>query len=181
MLLCCGILFVKDKFFEIEKNSFDKILYGIIIVILVCGLILKLKGFTQIEPVRGEFDGYLIFNEDSIQIKDEIIPLQNIRSIQISNGDYNGKLVYTSKGNVGPALSNGTSNSIVIFPESGKTTKHFFQLDDSNDFEELRNTLIKYHLKEKIDIWELANILGAKSDFQFQNLKDDIEKFKHSC
>jgi len=173
---CLAVLLVKEKVLSLESNLFDRIFQWTIVLTLVCGLVTKFKGFTQIEPLNGKIDGFLSFEQQFIKVKDEVFPIETIRKIQISNEDYRGKLSGISKGNFGPALSNGTNNFIVIFLESGKTKRFQFELLNSNDFQNVRETLIDYHLIGKIDYWELAQVLGEKSTNETLALTSEIEK-----
>ena len=173
---CLALLFVKGKILNLESNLFDRIFQWTIVLTLICGLVTKFKGFTQIAPLNGKIDGFLIFEQQFIKVKDEVFPIETIRKIQISNEDYHGKLSRISKGNFGPALSNGTNNFIVIFFESGKTKRFQFELLNSNDFQNIRETLIDYHLIGKIDYWELAQVLGEKSTSDTLDLTSEIEK-----
>lgn len=176
LFFSCGIMLFKQKALNIEENSLDKFFIGLTLFVFFCGLISKFIGLTKVEHLRGNLEGYLTFENDFININEEIYLLEKINSIQISNDDYIGKLVHTSSGNLGPALSNGTNNFIIIFLKSGETKKYQFELINSNDFQNVRTILIQYHLKRKIDFWELANVLGEKSSSEIRDLKIEIEK-----
>lgn len=176
LFFCLAVILIKDKVFKIEENLFDKIFQYLMIGCFIIGLILKFKGFTEIEPLRGKLDGSIVFNKDSISVKDEIFQIDEVRKIQISNDDYNGRLNGTSKGNFGPALSNGTNNFIVIFFESGISKRYQFELINSDDFQKIRNILIEYHLKGKMDFDEIANVLGEKSSEEIRDFKNEIIK-----
>ncbi len=141
----------------------------------VAGFILKLLGLSKIEPLKGKLDGFLIFDKDFIQAKDDVFPIETIRKIQISNEDYYGKLARISGGNFEPALSNGTNNFLVIYFESFQTKQIQYELLNSDDFLKIRETLINYHLKGKIDFWELAKVLGEKSTNETLALTAEIK------
>lgn len=174
IFLCLSIIFFKQKFLNLEKDSFDNFLFLTIALAFTYGLILNFIGMTKIKPLRGNLEGYLSFEKDFIKVKDEIYLLEKIRSIQISNDDYNGKFT-GSRGNFGPSLSNGTNNFLIIFPETGKTKKYQFEMINSDDFQKIRPILIEYHIKKKIDFWELANILGEKSTEDVTELTNEIK------
>ena len=176
MFFCLAVLLTKEKILNLESNLFDRIFQWIVVLTFICGLVTKFRGFTQIEPLRGKIDGYLIFDRQFVKVKDEVFPIETIRKIQISNDDYSEKLTGTSKGNLGPALSNGTNNFIVIFFESGQTKRFQFEMLNSNDFQNIRETLIDYHLIGKIDYWELAQVLGEKTTSETLALTNEIEK-----
>jgi hypothetical protein len=176
IFICCGILFFKQKVLNIESNIFDKIFAGIIVCFFMSGLVTKLKGFSQIEPIDGKLEGYLIFEKEAIIVGDEIYPIEKIRTIKISNDDYSGAFKNISKGNLGPALSNGTNNFIVIYLVSGESKRYQFELINSDDFQKVRETLIDYNIIGKIDYWELAQVLGERSTSETLALTDEIEK-----
>jgi len=178
--LFLGLTFFKQSILGVEKNGFDTVcVYAAFITFLIGG-ICKFWGFTRYKPLRGFLDGYLSFDIDAINVDDLTFPLEDIKKIKISNDDYSGKL-QTSKGNLGPALSNGTGNAIILFLESGQTKRIEFELINSNDFQNIRSTLVYYHLKGKLDFWELANILGEKSSFEVRDLKTEIQNFSTSA
>jgi hypothetical protein len=131
--------------------------------------------FGKYEPIRGKLLGYLIFEKDKLTICDEIYPIETIRNIKIDNDDYSGKLVNTSKGNLGPALSNGTRNYIIVYFESGESKRHQFELINSDDFQKVRKELISYYLIGKIEFDEITNVLGEKSRSEIAELKIEIE------
>lgn len=179
LFLLCSIMLFKEKVITMEENFFDKFFIWVTIFVFFCGLVSKFIGLTKIEPLRGNLEGYLTFEKEFININEKIYLLEKIKTIQISNDDYSGKLIHTSSGNLGPALSNGTNNFIIIFLEGGKTKKHQFELINSNDFQNVRTILIEYYLKRKIEFWELANVLGEKSSSEIRDLKIEIDEIKH--
>ena len=171
-----GIYFLFEKVLNFESDMFYKILQISLVVIFSAGLITKFIGFSKIENLPGIIDGYLVFEENQILIAEEKYTLDEIKKIQISNDDYLGKLVNMSSGNLGAALSNGINNFVVIFLKIGKTKRHQFQLLQSDDFQKIRNILLLYYVNDKIDFWELANILGEKSSNEIAELKKEVEK-----
>lgn len=176
LLFCCGVMLFKQKVLNLEENFIDTIFMWLTVTTLIFSVILKFYNMNKIEPLRGKLEGYLIFEKDSITVGDKIYPIETIRTIKISNDDCRGVLKNISKGNLGPALSNGINNFIVLFFESGQTKRFQFELLNSNDFQNIRETLIDYHLTRKIDYWELAKVLGEKSTSDTLALTNEIEK-----
>jgi hypothetical protein len=165
-----GLGYISQQIFKPVESFFQ----WLAIIGMIVGLIFKFKGITQIEPLRGKLQGYLVFEKESINIEGKLYSLDEINKVKISNDDYIGKLINTSKGNIGPALSNGTNNSIIIFLKSKETIHVQFELINSNDFQNIRPILIEYYLKGKIDFDEIKNLLGAKSSSEIRELKDEI-------
>lgn len=166
----------KQKVLNIEENLIDKVFMWLTVSTFMFGVILKFYNMGKFEPIRGKFEGYLSFEKDKITVCEEIFPIEKIRKIKISNDDYSGKLVNVSKGNLGPALSNGTRNFIIIYFESGESKRHQFELINSDDFQKVRQELINYYLLGKIDFDEVANVLGEKSRSEVAEFKVEIEK-----
>ncbi len=179
MLSSLAIGFIIDKAFKFENSYFNKIFIGIALLAFCSGIINKFIGFTQIEKLEGVLDGCLVFKTNSIEIENNNFQLNEIKRIEIYNDDYRGKLIHTSSGNLGPALSNGTRNYIILFLISGEQIKVNFELINSDDFQKIRTELINYHVNSKIDFWSLANILGEKSSKETSELTEEINK--HYC
>lgn len=175
IFFCCGTMLFKQKILNLEENLIDKIFMWLAVSTFMFGGILKFYNISKYEPIRGKLLGYLIFEKDKLTICDEIYPIETIRNIKIYNDDYSGKLIHTSKGNLGPALSNGTRNYIIVYFESGESTRHHFELINSNDFQKVRKELISYYLKGKIEFNIITDILGEKSLREVAELKLEIE------
>ncbi len=176
LFICLGLLYLKNDVLEIERNLFDNIIFGILMITFCCAIILKFIGFTKTEPLGGNFIGNLIFHMDSIQINDEIFPLETIRNIEISNNDYLGKLVGISKGNFNGALSNGTNNTFKMKLYSREVKIFNFEICDLLDFIDVKQELINYYLNGKLEFENLANLLSEKSCEDKVWLKKQIEE-----
>lgn len=176
IFFCCGVMFFKQNVLNIEQNSIDKVCIWFVISAFMFGIVLKFYNIGRYEPIRGKFEGYLIFEKEKITVCEETYPIEKIRTIKISNDDYSGKLVNNSKGNLGPALSNGTRNFIIIYFESGESKRYQFELINENDFQKVRQELINYYLLGKIDFDEIADVLGEKSRTEVADFKVEIEK-----
>ncbi|EJG02533.1 hypothetical protein [Flavobacterium sp. F52] len=174
LFFCCGVMLFKQEVLNLEHNFIDEIFIWFTVGTFMFGAILKFYNLNKTEPLRGKFEGYLSFEKESITVGNEIYPIERIRKIQISNDDYVGRLAHISSGNLGPALSNGTNNFVIIYFESGTSKRYDFELINSDDFQKVRETLICYHLIGKIDYWELANVLGEKSTSEIRSLTDEI-------
>lgn len=179
IFFCCGVTLVKQKVFNQEENFIDKFFMVFAVFMFAFGVILKLYNLNKYEAVRGKLEGYLSFQKESITVSQRVFSLDDIRNIKISNEDYSGKLINTSKGNLGPALSNGTQNFIIIYFESEESKKYQFELINSNDFQKVRDELISYFLNSKIEFDELAKVLGVEGKRGKREFKIEIEKVRN--
>lgn len=169
--------YISEKVIGSQQNTLSKSFMIIALLGFVAGLVTKFMGFSQIEKLKGKLEGHLIFNFDSIEIENKEYKLSELKRIVISNNDYRGKLVNTSSGDLGPALSNGTRNHIILFLNSGESIRVNFELLNSNDFQKVRSELINYHVNSKIDFWSLAYILGKKSSAEVTKLTSEIKNY----
>jgi len=160
-------------------NLVDFTFLWLAVIVMIAGILLKFKGFTEIEPLRGNLEGDLIFEKESLIVNKKQYLLDEIHKIQISNDDYIGKLINFTQGNIVPALSNGTNNHLIIFLKSKETIKVFFELINSNDFQKAKPILIEYYLKKKIDFEELKYVLGEKSLQDIRELKEEITRISN--
>jgi hypothetical protein len=167
-----GLGFMMQHLFKPAEYFFQ----WLAITVMLIGLLYKIKGFTQIEPLRGYLDGYLFFEKESITIDGKLYSLDEIREIKISNDDYSGKLIHVSKGNIGPALSNGTNNTVHLLLKTKDIIQIQFELINSDDFQQIKSLLIEYYTKGKIDFNEMTDVLGARSTTEIRELKEQINK-----
>ncbi len=173
---CLLILFIKNGSGIIEKNTLNNTLLGIMLITFICGMILRLIGIPKAEPLQGEIDGFLTFEMNSIQIGNEVFEIEKIKNIEITNDDYYGKIVASGRGNFNSPRSNGVENFIKLKLYSGELKICNYELYNSNDIQKIRDELINYYLNGKIELDNLANVLGEKSRSEIAELKLEIEK-----
>ncbi len=167
------IYFTLDYFLDLNsvvEKTFQITLVGIWFL----GIFSKIIGLGKIESNPGKIDGYITFSNEGILIRSSFYPMNEIQKIQISNDDYQGKLIHFTSGNFGPALSDGTRNFITVFFKTGKSNRYRYQLLRSDDFQKVRLELIEFCKMGKIDFWNLANVLGDKSAEEISNLTREI-------
>lgn len=176
MFFCLFVVLINNGTGTIKRNLINNISLIIFFIALITGVILKFIGFVKYEPLKGKLDGFLIFEMNSIQIDEETFTLNKIKSIEISNDDYYGKLVGYSKGNFNGALSNGVNNHIKIILDSGEIIWRNYELYHANDFLKIRSELINYYRKGKMELDNLANVLGESSYDAIPELQNEFQK-----
>ncbi|REH00766.1 hypothetical protein C8P67_10210 [Flavobacterium aquicola] len=175
ILICLTILLINNKGSIIEKNSLNNILLSIMFFAFVGGMILRLIAIPKTKPLQGNIDGFLTFDMNSIQIDNEVYSLEMIKNIKISNDDYYGKLIASTKGNLNSPRSNGVDNYLKIKLYSGEIKMCNYELYNSTDLQKIRRELINYYLNGKIEFENLANVLGEKNQKEIKELKLEIE------
>lgn len=170
------ISLIKQNFFTQEKGLFDEIISKLILGLLIIGIIVKTIGLTKIKALNGEFSGFLEFYEDHIIIDQEKFKIDEIKSIEISNDDYYGKLDrYTS---FDSSLSNGVNNQILLRLNSGQGKSFNFEMYNEYDMEKVQEELFLYYSKGKIDFFELTKILKIKSKTEIEEFRNQISLLK---
>ncbi|MBF4518108.1 hypothetical protein IRZ71_17215 [Flavobacterium sp. ANB] len=143
---------------------------------MIIGIIVKTIGLTKIKALNGEFSGFLEFYEDHIIIDQEKFKIDEIKSIEISNDDYYGKLDrYTS---FDSSLSNGVNNQILLRLNSGQGKSFNFEMYNEYDMEKVQEELFLYYSKGKIDFFELTKILKIKSKTEIEEFRNQISLLK---
>jgi hypothetical protein len=176
IITCTLILVITNGSGTLEKNFLNNALLGIMLIAVICGIILGVIGIPKTEPLQGKIDGFLTFEMNSIEIGNELFEIEKIKNIEISNDDYYGKIVASVKGNFNSPRSNGIANYIKLKLYSGELKMCNYELYNSNDIQKIRNELINYYLNGKIELDNLANALGEKSESEIAELKLEIEK-----
>ncbi|MEO5777734.1 MAG: hypothetical protein ABIQ27_12580 [Flavobacterium sp.] len=172
-----GILAITNNFSDpIPKNIFNNIFIFICLGSWITGVISGFYNLGKAKPLKGKLDGFLIFEMDKIKIQEETFTLEQIKNIEISNDDYYGKMNGSGRGNFGPALSNGTDNTLKLKLLSGELKTYSYEMYDGNDFQKVKNELMNYYLNGKIEFSNLAYVLGDRNRKEIDILKEDIEK-----
>jgi hypothetical protein len=179
MFLVIGLYYLLQEIVGLNKST-EKGFQYIFVLTFFIALISKFINFPKVEKSNGRIDGYITFLDNEIVIKERTYLLNEIKKIKISNDDYLGRLANYTSGNFGPALSDGTNNHMSFFFESGESKRYRYQLLSSDDFQKVRDQLINYHQKGKIDFWELADVLGEKSAMEIAELTKQINSLKAS-
>ena len=175
---CIVLFFIKNHFWGSEGDLFDKIVSFSMIGAFFYGTVMKLSGFVRHQPLKGKLEGTLILEMDKISIDNQVYNLDEIKKIEISNGDYRGQFLYTSKGSFEANLSQGVNNKIYITLNSGEIISCAFLQFNRYDMADAKKQLINYHLKEKIHFLHLIDILGITDYNQIQLFKKEIQWFQ---
>jgi|GEM_PF-5177975 len=97
--------------------------------------------------IPGRFDGEIIFFEKGIQIKDQWLPIEHIQNLEIDNGDFLYKYMYSNLFH--PKISIGVGNNIRIKTKSGKQLQCYFQQQYDNEMMRMEK-LIHYYQQKNI-------------------------------
>jgi hypothetical protein len=137
---------------------------GLVLCAFILGFLLKLFRIAKPDPLNGTLDGFLSFEPGQIAAGDEIYKVEQIEKIRITNDDYYGKLRGRGKG-FNSNLSNGVDNICEITLEDGRIHRYNYELYYPNDLQKSKKELTNYYRLGKMDINNLADILGlSKSE-----------------
>jgi hypothetical protein len=131
------------------------------------------------EKLYGNYVGYLIFEPDRILASDHEYRIENLKKIEFSTSDYEGKK-YTNYKSIDPKISHGVQNWVRLKTIDDSVFELNFQLRYEDEFEKkLRDILINYHLKGKISFLALIQYIGISDSYEdIQEFKKELEKLK---
>ena len=163
------IAFLADQFFNDSLIENVGVTCGISACILV--IVFKIAQPFRRQALNGTLDEVLKFKKAEISIGRRTYSLNEIIKIEFSVGDYYNRWEYQSKGNLNPARTNGTSNTLKVILKSEEKITVNFQLAFENEFLRMRELLIKYHFENKIHFLKLIEYLKIDK-------YEDIQEFK---
>lgn len=164
-------IYIKTNILEIERNSFETIVFTIIAVAFVYGIAMKIYGLVRIGPLNGKLRDTLILDDDCISIGSKIYHLNDIKKIGITNLDYYGAFISRSRSSFESSLSHGVGNAIVITLNTDEHINCKFQQINEDEMMDAKDILLNYHQKGKIHFIQLMDALNI-TDY------NDIQEFK---
>ena len=170
---CIGILYLKQKL-GFERNFFDESVIGFFILTFFVGFVLKIRGFSIPDPLRGSLNGFIIFEKEKIVFNQQTFHLEELKKIEITKNDYYGRIKSNSKGNFNSIRSNGVDNKINITFFNGEKKEFYFELYNSNDLQKVKDELINYYLNGKLHFLNLIDVLDITEYEEIQVFKKEI-------
>lgn len=154
------------------ENSFVWIIYVLIMATLVAYLnkMFKREKYTP----NGSLNGELSFYRDKIMIGENIIPIEQIRMINIKNDDFMGKEVKEFGEFKREEGSFGVNNIITIQDKNQEFFETKFKQESRKEFENMRPILLEYANQGILDYEDLIYLLKIEYDIDKQELKKDL-------
>lgn len=176
LIILCAIAIIKNGWSKIPVDLFDHILMWMFVITLLIAGIIKVVNFSKKEVLKGNFNGYIFFGDESIEINEREIELDTVEKIEFICNDYNGKHIFKGKGDLGPSLSNGTDNIVTIYFQNNGSEEYQFEVVNYYDFIEIKPVLVSYCKNGKLDFDTLAGLLREKSKRDLKYLRAEIER-----
>lgn len=129
---------------EIRNNLFNKIVGYLMCFVFFAGIINNLFR----EELKGELDGTIIFENEKIQIGQEIFPIDEIRLIKFNGYDYVDMLITVNFPD--GLFSNGVDNKLIIIFHSGKVITTAFQRNYETEMRKIIKELTHYYNEKKM-------------------------------
>ena len=136
-LLMFKVYVIRDS--DFFNDSLAQVFGFISVVAIILGL---LNSFFP-EELKGKLNGELILDYSKIKINDKVYELNDIQSIKINTGPFNGQLIWGYNA-FSEKVSNGIYNDFTIKLKSGKEEKYYFQIDHKRKMLEATGELKKY-------------------------------------
>lgn len=173
---CLFIILVNQKILKVEIDLINGIFGGSIAILAFVALFWSIFGMANPDSLKGKIEGFIIFKNDAIEIRNETFELNLIKNIEIYNEDYYGKKSVRNTGDFNSTLSNGVKNHITITFLSAEQKTYNFQLLNSNDFQNVRSELMIYCKLGKITFENICKVLGEETKKEKDELKNELSK-----
>ncbi len=160
------------------KHSFEFYFNGWDAVILIFWLIyiigLLISTFFRYQREIGKYNGKLIFQENQIQLNDEVYKISEIAKLDFVHAyDIRGMFV-NHLIEFAPHLSNGLDNELFLILKNGEKIKCNFLQTESERLKHYKEMLTHYHRKGIIDWLQLLNLLEIQDYDKIQKFKKEI-------
>lgn len=155
------------RMFVFKNQNFSIIEIGLLwfsLGILITSLFLNLTSFYRYVPLEGKIEGELILNEKEIIIDKEILNIENIKNLKITNDDFYDFVAPYKRNIILGRKSNGVNNEIKILLKNGKEYVINYQQDNNHDMQNSKELLKHYYSKGIIEIENLLYVLGIVDD-----------------
>lgn len=164
MLFFSGIICLILAFAQ-SKKTLLIFTYGVAFLTSIITKITK-------EPLFGDLDKKLLFEEDKITVDNREVSLDLIKEIEISNYDCDGRLTRRySYDYFNLGTSNGTDNWLVITYKDETEEKIFFYQRNLDDMNRMETLLVHYHQVGILPFFSLLNILDIKGHKRIEHFK----------
>jgi hypothetical protein len=174
LLLIPVLLFITTKgnqsFYLIRCIAAISFIFSTIFIIII-----GVASYFITERPKGELNGLLELNKNSIKIENNEIFIDEIISIDFRLSDYLGKTVYWERG-LQPKRKFGINNFCDIKIKDGELITLQFQQLSKDDLINNREYLIHYYRKGKITFMKLVHILNIGSYENIQKLKEELSQ-----
>ena len=164
MLFFLGVIYLNAIYVKSE-----------IFIIFTFGVAFLTSIITKItkEPLLGDLDKKLLFEEDKITVDNQEVSLDLIKKIEISNYDCDERLTryYRRNDFFSLGTSNGTDNWLVITYKNETEEKIFFYQRNLDDMSRMETLLVHYHQVGILPFFSLLNILDIKGHKRIEQFK----------
>lgn len=148
----------------------------VIVIWFFLVLYVLIMSFFEVEKLKGILSGFIIFENDFIEVEEERYELESIKRIELKVVDYYGKSMNQIQRDFNPKLSTGTANTLKLVFHSGDFLQRNFEIIAQYDMYSIKYTLIHYYLLKKISFTDLALALEDTSDYDERELRKEIER-----
>ncbi|GEM_PF-358243 len=176
LLVMSGISYVliANEFLE---NSLTWIVY-IIIMATAVAYFNKMFQKEKYEP-KGITSGEVTFYKDKIFIGDKMIPIDQVKMINIKNDDFVGNEVRDFGEFKREEKSFGVNNFITVQNQMNTFFETQFKQKTRKEFENMREILLEYYKNGLFDYEDLVYIMKIEYDLDKSELKKDLEKINN--
>ncbi|OUD36657.1 hypothetical protein [Flavobacterium sp. FPG59] len=164
-------------FLNIRVQPYHGIFTFILIIFAIIYFYLGMTRTDRIKPIKGKLEGFILFEKEYLVTNNTKIDLSEIQSVQISVGDFIGKIYYKSnldRLDLQPLASNGTNNWIEYSLQNGVKNKIYFRQEYEAQHESMYPFLRTLIQRKTITLNDVLKILDFESDYNIQSFKESV-------
>jgi hypothetical protein len=164
-------------FLNIRVQPYHGIFTFILIIFAIIYFYLGMTRTDRIKPIKGKLEGFILFEKEYLVTNNTKIDLSEIQSVQISVGDFIGKIYYKSnldRIDLQPLASNGTNNWIEYSLQNGVKNKIYFRQEFEAQHESMYPFLRTLIQRKTITLNDVLKILYFESDYNIQSFKESV-------
>ena len=161
-------------FKQYEFAKIELVLFWIVIGIMIISLFLNLTSFYRYKPLEGKIEGEIELTETEIIIKSEILKIDDIKNIKITNDDFLDFMDRYRKYIIIGRKSYGINKEINITLNNRKKYIINYQQDDNHDMQNSKELLKYYYSKGKIEMENLLYVLGIVDEAEKKEFKKTL-------
>ena len=161
-------------FKQYEFAKIELVLFWIVIGIMIISLFLNLTSFYRYKPLEGKIEGEIELTETEIIIKSEILKIDDIKNIKITNDDFLDFMDRYRKYIIIGRKSYGINKEINITLNNRKKYIINYQQDDNHDMQNSKELLKYYYSKGKIEMENLLYVLGIVDEDEKKEFKKTL-------
>lgn len=143
-------------------------------IVMIISILLNITSYYRYIPLAGNIESEIILNESEITIRNQIIKIEEIKNIEITNDDFLDFIKPYAKYIVIGRISHGVNNEIKITLNNNQIHHLYYQQDKYHDMQNAKELLKHYYSKGIITLKNLLYVLGIEENEEIISFKETL-------